>query len=398
MVTGPLSHIFLKDKSQSEVAADILLKTHYFDGIWTGSKLDEEHLRTRHTGDIVVSVRPPYNTSIQKGPFGITFIDSVYGEHGSKTERYVPMIFFGSGVKRGVFMDGAGGGIFSLRFNPGSGVVSKARLSDLAPTISVLAGLPLPRDTQGKVLPVGTNYLRAVPKLNIVETKPKSHGRSLTVILYFIISMFTLLGACRLKKLDNKPCLLQSFMSVMSLAFAATACLFSLFINLYDNVPGISGDAYFLSRSPVLWGTPAVAQPLAMLIFIVLNWLIFGIVFAALAKIMAKQRPLPVLAIFPVYFRPLAGALLFLAACAFTFDISYKLVRPSLFLILGVGFIASVERMARSVFPDQTATSARTAAAVITGILMLSAIKIFFSLPLGIFLAGQLSLFPMGTH
>ncbi len=397
VVTGPLSHIFLKDKSQAEAAADILLRTHYFDGVWTGAQLDDERLRTPHTGEIVVSVRPPYDASVQKGPLGLTFRDSVYGEHGSKSERFVPIVFFGPGVKRGAFMDGTGG-LFKIRFGPGTGAITKARLCDVAPTISALAGLPRPRHIQGNVLPVGTYYLRSVPKLELTTVNTKKHGHSLAVLLFFIISITALFGVWRLKKLDDKPCLLQSFLSVISLVFAATACFFSLFMNIYDKVPGIRGDAYLLSRSPVLWGTPALAQPLSMMFFILIIWFVFGLIFAALAKILAKQQPLPVLAIFPVYFRPLAGAMLFLTAFAFVFDISYKLVRPSLFIVLGLGLLASVERMARNVFPGQTATGARTAAAVITGILMIATVKIFFSLPLGVFLAGQLSLFPMGTH
>ena len=125
---GPFAHIFLKDQKDLEKALKVLENVEAVDGIWYGESLDDIRIRTPYTGDIVISLRPPYEAvSRFKEPF--------IGVHGGLQQRFVPLVFFGPNVKRGVLME-------------------KASLTDIVPTICAITGLPLPGDSQGSVLPI----------------------------------------------------------------------------------------------------------------------------------------------------------------------------------------------------------------------------------------------------
>lgn len=393
---GQLSHIFLKDKSKALETANFLRTTGMFDGVWTGAELDVEHLRTPYTGDVVVSVSAPYDAIEFKGPFGIGIHTNMYGNHGGIGDRYVPLIFFGPGVRRGVMLGGPGRMPGFGRFYRTSRM--EASLADIVPTICSLTGLPLPKDVQGKVLPIADLSGRPAYEIQPVVSEEKAGGRSLAQALFFILALAALLGVRRASPKDKAPGITQGILAVIALAIATNACLFGIFLDLYNSVPGIRPDAYLVARLPMIWGTPIISHTLLQIVVWTKVWIVYGALFAILAKILAKEKASANWIAFPTFLTPLATALLLLSAWSFFFDIAYWRVRPILFIVYAIGLAASAYKMAKSTTGDTPAPKGRTAAAVATVVIALVVAKIIFSLGVGMFVLSQLTYFPLGLH
>jgi len=130
---GSMAHIYLRDRGQLEEAVEALEESGMFDGIWVGDELKEIGLNTPYSGDIFVSLRPPYRAPVYVGP--LVFSYGKPGTHGGLAETFIPLVFFGPHVKEGVFH-------------------LNASLLDVVPTISNLTGYPAPLDLDGKVLSI----------------------------------------------------------------------------------------------------------------------------------------------------------------------------------------------------------------------------------------------------
>jgi predicted AlkP superfamily pyrophosphatase or phosphodiesterase len=395
---GPLSHIFLKDKTQASAAANALRQSGLFDGVWAGAELNAEHLATPYTGDVVASARAPYDAIQFRGPLGMDIRSNMYGNHGGVAEQDVPIIFFGPGVRRGVMLGGTGRASMFGRFASFSALT--ASLADITPTIVSLTGLPLPKDVQGKVLPVAERFgMRPPTQLQLSLNYPKAGGRSLAVLLFIGLSVLALLGARRAAGEDKAPGILRGIFALVALSYASTAAIFALFARLYNSVPGIQPDAYFMARVPSLIGSPVISHPIIQMKFWGIVWVAGGALFALLSKLIAREKsPGARWLALPVSLAPLAASLLVLAAVAYTFPIPYWLARPAIGAFYLAGLAASVVKMSKDAEGDNAGSGKLIAAAAISVALGLVILELLLCTTVGSFILTQLTYYPVGTH
>jgi len=273
---GPFAHIFLKNEEDLEKAVYVLQGLDAVDGLWYGDSLDDIHIRTPYTGDIVVSLKPPYEAySRYRDPF--------IGTHGGLQQRFVPLIFFGPNIKRGL-------------------VLENASLTDIVPTICEITGLPLPRDSQGSVLPIIETSLKTAPEITPRFEEYQHYTFSYISLIPFMLSILTMVPAfivlrgvghpwidVNSKELSN---IVPYLLSITSVILAMISSFFSYVVNLYS-VPGIQPDSYLVSMDFRILGSFIVSMSLSLVIV----WFAPLIVQVLIHKIRRKEiriRTMPI--------------------------------------------------------------------------------------------------------
>jgi len=246
---GSFASIFLKDGGDPERAVGVLEGVEGVDGVWYGEGLDEIRIRTPYTGDIAISLRPPYEAySRFKEPF--------IGVHGGLQQRFVPLIFFGPYVKRGVVME-------------------KASLTDIVPTICEITGYPLPRDSQGGVLPVMDRSMRSAPEITYQLDDYRFYTVSYVSLIPFLLSILILIPASVIYRgyghpwvdvtSDKVSNIVPYLLLATSVVLAMTSSFFSYIVNLYS-VPGIQPDSYIVSMNYSVLGSFIVSMNVSLII------------------------------------------------------------------------------------------------------------------------------------
>jgi len=385
--SGPLSHIFLADKGQLDKAVELLQNHEAISGVWTGDNIDEIHLRTTYTGDIVVTVRPPYKAGVYPGPFGMKLTNFAIGNHGGKLQQYVPLIFSGPGIRKNVILDSE----------------AEAVLVDIAPTISSIMEWPLPGSSQGKVLPVmdetgaGDYHLPGDVVLSGDTTSKKSYA----VWILIVISVSCLLAINFTGREHEKLGAGQSLMGVVALSSATSAALFSQFIDLYASIPGIAPDSYLLARWPLFWGTPILGHTAVQLITWFGFWLLFGAIFCIVAKSSTRSRTGRHLGVFPVYFTPLAWALVAVAVFYQFASLPYWQVKTVYIAVWSLGFLVSIIKSytyTKEFASKDCSNSSALVPPVVTALIFTIAALVLNRLPILLFPLMQLTMLPVGTH
>lgn len=273
---GSFAHIFLKDDGDLKKAVEILSGLEAVDGIWYGDSLDDIHIRTPYTGDIAISLKPPYEAySYYRDPF--------IGTHGGLQQRFVPLIFFGPNIQRGL-------------------VLKNASLTDIAPTICEITGLPLPIDSQGVVLPVIDRSQEIAPAISPRFEEYQHYTLSYISLIPFVLSVLTLVPALIILKGVGRPWIdvtsgevsniVPYLLSTTSVILAITSSCFSYVVNLYS-VPGIQPDAFLVSMDYKILGSFIVSMSLSLVII----WFAPLIIQASLQKIRRREmriRTIPV--------------------------------------------------------------------------------------------------------
>ncbi len=246
---GPFAHIFLNDQKDLERAVNALEDLEAVDAVWYGEGLDEIRIRTPYTGDIVISLRPPYQAiSRFKEPF--------IGAHGGLQQRFVPLVFFGTNIKRGLILE-------------------NATLTDIIPTVCEIAGYPLPRDSQGVVLPVIDRSQKTAPEITYKLEPYRYYTFSYISLIPFLLSILVLVPALIIQRKyghpwidvssDNVSDIVPYLLTTTSVVLAMTASFFSYVVNLYS-VPGIQPDSYLVSMHYSILGSFIVSMSLSLII------------------------------------------------------------------------------------------------------------------------------------
>ena len=259
---GPFANIFLNDKNDMEIAVDFLKSLEAVDGIWYDEGLDDIHIRTPYTGDIVISLKPPYEAFSRVKP-------PTVGTHGGLQQRFVPLIFFGPKIQRGLILE-------------------NASLTDIVPTICEITGYPIPNDSQGKVLEIIDPTQSTSPDIDYVLKTSKRYTIGYITTLFLIFSLLVLIPALLLQgqneylfqnitsnKLFN---IIPYFLLTICLVFAITASIYSYMINLYF-VPGIQPDTFITTMDFGILGSLIVSVLFALIIIwyvpLIIEMLIF---------------------------------------------------------------------------------------------------------------------------
>lgn len=393
---GPLAYVFLEDPADAERAAEFLEARPEIDGVWYGDGLDDIHIRTPYTGDVVVSFRPPYTGSVFRA-MGVHLPDISIGAHGAISQSYVPIIFAGPGIRRGVILDDDGT------------AEADATLADITPTIAALTGFPAPDDVQGRVLPVSQPVELDAPVVgrsqvlgpeltpHLLDEQPRKC--SLTVIIFCIISLACLLAICMTKGPEKRYGFPQSLLAVVAIALATTAVLFMQFVELYGSVPGIWPDQYFMIRFPRVYGTPIVAHTLVQLASWAVMWIFYGSILCMLGKILTKSPTGCHLKAFPSYMTPLAWTLIALAVFYRLWDVPFYCVRPTFHYVYLAGLGLSFIKMFLGVKRIEGApTGGSLLATGIVAALYLGGIWLMFNVKTLTFVFGAVTMYPLGTH
>jgi len=246
---GSFASIFLRDGGDLERAVGVLEGVEGVDGVWYGEGLDEIRIRTPYTGDIAISLRPPYEAySRFKEPF--------IGVHGGLQQRFVPLVFFGPNVKRGAVME-------------------KASLTDIVPTICEITGYPLPRDSQGWVLPVVDRSMRSTPEITYQLDDYRFYTVSYISLIPFLLSILILVPAFVIYRgyghpwidvtSDKVSNIVPYLLLATSVVLAMTSSFFSYIVNLYS-VPGIQPDSYIVSMNYSILGSFIVSMNVSLII------------------------------------------------------------------------------------------------------------------------------------
>jgi len=246
---GPFAQIFLKDQKDLAKAVEVLENMEAIDGIWYGESLDDIHIRTPYTGDIAISLRSPYEAiSRFKEPF--------IGVHGGLQQRFVPLIFFGPNVKRGVIM-------------------GKASLTDIVPTICEITGFPLPRDSQGEVLPVIDRSIQNAYEITYELETYRQYTLSYISLIPYLLSILILAPAFIIYRNYGHPWIdvtsdtisniVPYLLLTTSVVLSMMSSFFSYVVNLYS-VPGIQPDSYIFSMNYSILGSFIVSMSLSLII------------------------------------------------------------------------------------------------------------------------------------
>jgi predicted AlkP superfamily pyrophosphatase or phosphodiesterase len=334
-------NIFLKNREDLDEAVAALWETGVVDGVWGGDALDEVHMRTPYTGDIFFSVRPPYYNALPNTgkPFFIFRAPDV-GSHGGLSELYVPVVFFGPKVDRGVLHQGG------------------ASLVDIAPTIVDLTGLPLPNDSQGKVLGVRNDDYGESPLITYHQEEATAQRVGKYPIFMFLISLTLLIAFAALlnfrltpvRGIANSalsfigmPLRTQFGLALLSLLTVLLVLIAVSWLDLqtiYSDVPGIHPDSLI---APNYTFIPAGAVTMSWHpVFVIFMAIIVlgGIVGALVSKYLLKVRFASALAVFLISVIPIALAetVYFLTAVFMTIPSSSIFMVTHLFVFVGLGF------------------------------------------------------------
>jgi len=316
---GAFASIFLENEVDLDEAVDILSGLDCVDGIWYGDGFDEIHIRTSYTGDIAVSMAPPYEAfSRIRPPF--------MGIHGGLQQRFVPLIFFGPNVERGVLLE-------------------KASLTDIVPTICEITGYPLPLDSQGSVLPVIDRTQGKAPQITPKFVEYPRYTLAYIPMIFLFLSVLTLIPALVLQKnygyftvevspghLSN---IIPSLLMNTGVIFAIAASFYSYIINLYA-VPGIQPDSFLTAMDFGILGSFLISISLSLIIL----WYAPLLLRFVIQKI--SRRPLSIKTI------PFATAFLFVSQIIFAtvnllvripYNIAFHVFMTFFFGGLGLSYI-----------------------------------------------------------
>ena len=246
---GSFATIFLKNQNDLDKAVKLLEASEYADGVWHGREIDEARMRTPYTGDLLVSLRTPYEAfSKVRPPF--------LGIHGGLQQRFVPIVFYGPSVKRGLLLE-------------------SASLIDIVPTICELTGFPLPNDSEGIVLPVIDRSMAITPMIQPELIRYPNYSQSYIPMIFLFLSLASLIPAVLLKKdygfaiLEISPQELPNLTSFIlmtsSVIFAIGASFYSYIVNLYA-IPGIQPDAFLVAMDYGILGSYIVSVSLTLVI------------------------------------------------------------------------------------------------------------------------------------
>ena len=316
---GAFASVFLANGEDLNEAVDVLSGLEYIDGIWYGDGFDDIHIRTPYTGDIAVSMAPPYEAfSRIRPPF--------MGIHGGLQQRFVPLIFFGPNVERGLLLE-------------------KASLTDIVPTICEITGFPLPLDSQGSVLPVIDRTQSQAPSVTPKFVEYPRYTVAYIPMIFLFLSVLTLIPALVLQKNygyfaveispGNLSNIIPSLLMNTGVIFAIAASFYSYIVNLYA-VPGIQPDSFLTAMDFGILGSFLISISLSLIIL----WyaplaLRFGI-----QKI--TRRPLSIKTI------PFATVFLFVSQIVFTavnllvqipYNIAFHVFMTFFFGGLGLSYI-----------------------------------------------------------
>ena len=250
LADGAFASIFLRDVGDLPRAVEVLSSKSYIDGIWYGDGFDEYRMATPYSGDIAVSMAPPNEAfSKVRPPF--------LGIHGGLQQRFVPLIFFGPNVERGLMLE-------------------YASLTDIVPTICELTGLPLPEDSQGEVLPVVDRGNREAPSISPVLVEYRDIDLSYLTLLFFGLSMVSLVPVLLMQKgfgepvveinAENLEGVLPLVLSTTSVVFAMGASFYSYVVNLYG-IPGIQPDSFLVAMDFGVVGSFLISFSLVLVVF-----------------------------------------------------------------------------------------------------------------------------------
>ncbi|MGD2201194.1 MAG: alkaline phosphatase family protein [Candidatus Bathyarchaeota archaeon] len=245
---GSFATIYLRELSDLEDAVGIIEQLGYADGIWYGDSLDDVRIRTPYTGDIAVSLSPPYEAfSRVRPPF--------LGIHGGLQQRFVPLVFFGPNIRRGVLME-------------------NASLTDIVPTICEITGLPLPLDSEGKILPVIDRTQVKAPLIQYRLVEFPSYSLSYIPLIFFFLSAITLIPALILRRdygfsileisSEELPNLVPFILMTTSVVSAIGASIYSYIVNLYA-IPGVQPDAFLVAMDFGILGSFLVSISIVLI-------------------------------------------------------------------------------------------------------------------------------------
>jgi predicted AlkP superfamily pyrophosphatase or phosphodiesterase len=246
---GSFATIFLRNNEDLQRAVGVIEGLGYADGIWYEEGLDDVRIRTPYTGDIAVSFHPPYEIfSNVRPPF--------LGIHGGLQQRFVPIVFFGPNVRRGV-------------------IIESASLTDIAPTVCEIAGLPLPSDSEGVVLPVIDRSQREAPDVQYKMVEYTTYSMSYIPVIFFFLALVTLVPALILRKdfgfsvleisSADLPNLVPFLLMTVSVIFAIGSSFYSYIVNLYA-IPGIQPDAFLVAMDFGILGSFLISVSLSLII------------------------------------------------------------------------------------------------------------------------------------
>jgi phosphonoacetate hydrolase len=249
LADGAFASIFLHNKDDLSLAVEILSSKNYIDGIWYGEGFEEYKIATPYTGDIAVSMAPPYEAfSKIRPPF--------LGIHGGLQQRFVPLIFFGPNIEMGL-------------------VLEHASLTDIVPTVCKITGYPIPDDSQGVVLPVINMSNQKAPMIKpvFIEYKPKL--MSFLTLIFFVLSLLSLIPVFLIQRGNDAPVIdvnaenfdkiLPLGLSTFSVIFAMGASFYSYIVNLYS-IPGIQPDSFLVAMDFGIVGSFLISFTLVLLI------------------------------------------------------------------------------------------------------------------------------------
>jgi len=246
---GSFASIFLNNPDDLEKAVDFLSSSKYVDGIWYGDGFDDIHIRTPYTGDIAVSMAPPYEAfSKSRPPF--------MGIHGGLQQKHVPLIFFGPNIKRGLLLE-------------------QASLTDIVPTICEISGFPLPLDSQGEVLPVMDRTQNKAPDVTPIFVEYIEYKLAYIPTIFLFLAIIILIPALILQKNygyfrveispGNLSNIVPSLLMNTGVIFAICASFYSYIVNLYA-VPGIQPDSFLTAMDFGILGSFLISISLSLII------------------------------------------------------------------------------------------------------------------------------------
>ncbi len=301
-------HLYLENAEQVEEAVRVIRSMGIANGIWYENEIDEIHLRTPYTGEIFVSLKPPYKAMIKI--FWFKTSSPQIGEHGGLTETEVFMILFGPHVRRGVLYENG------------------ASLVDIVPTICDLVGLPTPENMQGrslKALIYSENSL--APDIEYHLLKETRMRIGLMPILTFILTMILLYSCVSLdprkwykviSRQERGAAVLKTRQPLLYLLLITSSISTGFFVyieNLYSDAPGINPDKFlvtmpFFSKLHLrsIWLPLPTSWISAIPILTLVMWLghmyVGGLILGAVQRFILRTQLTEDLKLVPIFFVP----------------------------------------------------------------------------------------------
>jgi hypothetical protein len=246
---GSFASIFLEKISDLEKAVQVLEGLDCIDGLWYEDSFDDVRIRTPYTGDIAVSMAPPYEAfSRIRPPF--------LGIHGGLQQRFVPIVFFGPNIKREF-------------------IGEHASLVDIVPTICEITGFPLPSDAQGSVLPIIDRGILEAPNMTPKFIEYPKVEISYVTLLFLFLSVVSLLTSMTFWldqrrhileiSRDNLTDIVLLLLLTMSVVFAYSSAFYSYILNLYA-IPGIQPDSFLVAMDFGIVGSFLISFLLVLVI------------------------------------------------------------------------------------------------------------------------------------